>query len=88
VREFSVDTSQLHNDSTSIALHGDYSAADGQERGGKTTVAAARGHSKDHRPDLRQLVLILTVTADGAVPLTHRLAAGNTSDDEGVSSSV
>jgi transposase len=81
VREFEIDCSQLHNDSTSVVLHGDYTAADGRERGGKPTVLAARGHSKDHRPDLKQLVLILTVTADGAVPLTHRLAAGNTNDD-------
>jgi transposase len=81
VREFQIDCSQLHNDSTSIVLHGDYTAADGRERGGKATVLAARGHSKDHRPDLKQLVLILTVTADGAVALAHRLAAGNTSDD-------
>lgn len=82
VREFSIDTSQLHNDSTSLVLHGDYDAADGRQRGNKATVAAARGHSKDHRPDLKQLVLILTVTADGAVPLTHRLVAGNTTDDQ------
>jgi transposase len=81
VREFGIDCSQLHNDSTSVVLHGDYVAADGHQRGGKPTVIAARGHSKDHRPDLKQLVLILTVTADGAVPLTHRLAAGNTNDD-------
>lgn len=81
VREFEIDCGQLHNDSTSVVLHGDYVAADGHERGGKPTVIAARGHSKDHRPDLKQLVLILTVTADGAVPLTHRLAAGNTNDD-------
>ena len=81
VREFEIDCGQLHNDSTSVVLHGDYVAADGHERGGKATVIAARGHSKDHRPDLKQLVLILTVTADGAVPLTHRLAAGNTNDD-------
>jgi transposase len=81
VREFQIDCSQLHNDSTSVVLHGDYGAADGRERGAKATVIAARGHSKDHRPDLKQLVLILTVTADGAVPLAHRLAAGNTNDD-------
>jgi len=81
VREFQIDCSQLHNDSTSLVLHGDYGAADGHQRGGKPTVLAARGHSKDHRPDLKQLVLILTVTADGAVPLTHRLAAGNMNDD-------
>jgi transposase len=62
IREFQVDCSQLHNDSTSIVLHGTYAGADGRERGGKPTVAAAHGHSKDHRPDLKQLVLILTVT--------------------------
>ncbi len=78
---FEIDCSQLHNDSTSIALHGAYAAADGRQRGGKPTPAAALGHSKDHRPDLKQLVLILTVSADGAVPLAHRVAAGNTNDD-------
>ncbi|MCA1677437.1 MAG: IS1634 family transposase [Actinobacteria bacterium] len=82
VREFQIDCSQLHNDSTSVVLHGDYVAADGHQRGGKPTPVAARGHSKDHRPDLKQLVLILTVSADGAVPLAHRLEAGNTNDDQ------
>src|ERR1035437_8739691 len=50
-------------------------------RGGKPTAAITFGHSKDHRPDLKQLVWILTVAADGAVPLAYRLADGNTSDD-------
>ncbi|MCA1678081.1 MAG: IS1634 family transposase [Actinobacteria bacterium] len=81
IGEFAVDCSQLHNDSTSIALHGDYTQADGRARGGKPTPALLLGHSKDHRPDLKQLVLILTVSADGAVPLAHRVADGNTSDD-------
>ena len=82
IGEFSVDCSQLHNDSTSLTLHGDYAAADGRERGGKPTPAAKLGHSKDHRPDLKQLVLILTVSADGAVPLAHRVTDGNTTDDQ------
>lgn len=81
IGEFAVDCGQLHNDSTSISLHGDYTAADGRERGGKPTVAAALGHSKDHRPDLKQFVLTLTVSADGAVPLAHRLLDGNVTDD-------
>lgn len=51
---------------------GDYTGADGSPRGGKPTAAITFGHNKDHRPDLRQLVWILTVTADGAVPLAHR----------------
>lgn len=82
ITEFQVDCSQLHNDSTSISLHGDYDQADGRERGGKPTPRAALGHSKDQRPDLKQFVLTLTVSADGAVPLAHRLLDGNVTDDQ------
>ena len=82
IGEFAIDTSQFHNHSTSISLHGDYTAADGRQRGGKPTVAAALGHSKDHRPELKQFVLTLTVSADGAVPLAHRLLDGNLTDDQ------
>lgn len=82
VKEFGVDCSQLHNDSTSITLYGEYLQADGRERGGQPTAAAARGHNKEHRGDLKQLLLILTVSADGAVPLAHRLADGNLTDDQ------
>jgi transposase len=81
VDRFDIDVSQLHNDSTSIKLTGSYHDADGHARGGKATVKAARGHSKDHRPDLKQLVWILTITADGAVPIAYRVADGNTCDD-------
>ena len=52
VQRFNVDVSELHNDSTSIVLHGAYDNATGLERGTKATVVPARGHSKDHRPDL------------------------------------
>lgn len=81
VREFDVATTELHNDSTSISVAGVYRDATGAERGGKPTPVITFGHSKDHRPDLKQLVWILTVAADGAVPITYRLADGNTSDD-------
>jgi transposase len=80
IREFGVDTHQLHNDSTSISVQGLFRGADGTPRGGKTTPVVTFGHSKDHRPDLKQLVWILTVSSDGAVPILYRLANGNTSD--------
>jgi hypothetical protein len=57
------DLARLHNDSTSIKLSGAYATADGHERGGKPTPAVKHGFSKDHRPDLKQLVWMLTVTA-------------------------
>ncbi len=81
VRAFAIDCSQLHNDSTTITFTGAYRSAAGGSRGGKPTAAVTFGHNKDHRPDLRQLVWILTVSADGAVPLAHRVASGNTTDD-------
>jgi transposase len=80
VEAFDIDLSRLHNDSTSLKLSGAYDTAAGQERGGKPTPAVKHGFSKDHRPDLKQLVWILTVTADGAVPIAFRVADGNTAD--------
>jgi transposase len=77
---YRISTDELHNDSTSIRLYGAYHQATGEPRGGVTPPRPARGHSKDHRPDLKQLVWILTVSADGAVPITHQLADGNTED--------
>jgi transposase len=82
VREFEVDLDELHNDSTTITLHGDYEAAD-RERTlrGRLRLAATWGHNKDHRPDLKQLLYILTVARDGAVPVQFRVQSGNTTDD-------
>ena len=41
------------------------------------------GYSKDHRPDLKQAVLELTVSQqDGGVPCVSKSWAGNTSDTE------
>lgn len=61
VDAFGIDCDEMHNDSTSVRLTGAYPLATGRGRGGKPTAAAARGHSKDFRPDLKQLVWILTV---------------------------
>jgi hypothetical protein len=77
-REYQISAGELHNDSTSLALYGAYPAGGD----GRRAPRPARGFSKDHRPDLRQLVWILTVTADGNVPFTARMADGNTGDDQ------
>lgn len=81
VERFAIDVSQLHSDSTSIKFTGTYAGADGRPRAGKPTAKVTWGHSKDHRPDLKQLVWTLTVSADGAVPIAYRVDDGNTSDD-------
>ena len=38
-----VDRSQMHDDATSFALHGEYPLPDGRDRGGQPTTAAKRG---------------------------------------------
>jgi transposase len=80
VREFDIDLVQFHNDSTSLTLQGQYKEADGRRIRGKRTLRVVFGHSKEHRPDLKQLLWILTVSADGAVPVYFKVADGNTED--------
>jgi transposase len=82
IHEFSLNLDELHNDSTSIAFFGAYrEAAEEKSRRGQTTPAITWGYSKDHRPDLKQLLYILTITADGGVPIHYRTASGNVTDD-------
>jgi hypothetical protein len=50
IKEFTIDLDQLHNDSTTLTLTGEYKAADGGEVRGKPTVVVTYGHNKDHRP--------------------------------------
>ncbi len=80
VKEFQVSLEQLHNDSTSLTLHGAYADATGRLVRGRPTLVVTFGHNKDHRPDLKQLLWILTVSADGAVPVHIKVADGDTED--------
>ena len=67
-----VDLEQLHNDSTTVTFSGEYRGATTQTlRRGKQTLAITHGHNKDHRPELKQLLFILTISADGAVPVHY-----------------
>jgi transposase len=82
IREFAVSLDELHNDSTTVSFYGAYNEA-GQEseQRGFPTHAITWGHSKARRPDLKQLLYILTVTSDGNVPVYFSSASGNTVDD-------
>jgi transposase len=82
VKEFDVSLDELHNDSTTVSFYGAYEdAAEEAKRGKRTRLAITFGHSKDHRPDLKQLLYILTVSDDGGVPLYFTTASGNVTDD-------
>jgi transposase len=64
-----------HLDTTSFALTGAY-VPDSDEQ----AITITHGHSKDHRPDLKQAVLELMVSQDGGVPFVSKSWDGNTAD--------
>ena len=83
IRKFHVSLDELHNDSTTVTFHGDYTEAEqGELRHGRRTPAITFGHNKDHRPDLKQLLYVLTLSRDGGVPLHFRVHSGNVVDDQ------
>ena len=75
VKEFDLQLDRIHNDSTTLKACGKYP--------GKTDTGfeLKNGHSKDHRPDLKQLVYSLSICADGAVPVHQKTYPGNRTDD-------
>ncbi|MDY0223258.1 MAG: IS1634 family transposase [Desulfobacterium sp.] len=68
-------TDEIHNDSTTVTFIGKYDTPD------PDAVKLKHGHNKDFRPDCKQIVFGLNITADGHVPLSYKLFDGNTSDD-------
>ena len=57
VRGFHINMDEFHNDSTTITFSGNYEDADGSDKRGKESLKIAHGHNKDHRQDLKQLLL-------------------------------
>jgi transposase len=81
VRVFAIDLAEFHQDTTTVTFAGEYAAqlpAALAQRPPRITF----GYNKDHRPDLKQLLYSLTLSADGAVPVHCKLYDGNTSDDQ------
>lgn len=81
-RAFELNLSELHNDSTTVTFSGQYAAAKEHGENARTPHRITRGYNKDHRPDLKQLLYLLTTTAEGAVPVWCSVENGNTPDDK------
>jgi len=75
IRVHGLLTDEIHNDSTSITLIGNYKNQD------PDAVKLKHGHNKDFRPDCKQIVFGLNILSDGHVPLSFKLFDGNTNDD-------
>jgi transposase len=82
---YTISTSWLHQDTTTITLYGAYEAEVRQEPQSQPAPERpipprpASGHSKDGHDDLKQVLLSLGVSSDG-LPLRVGIRDGNTSD--------
>lgn len=80
VGAFAIDLSEFHQDTTTVTFSGDYGTQPDATRADRPPRITF-GYNKDHRPDLKQLLYSVTISADGAVPLHCKLYDGNTTDD-------
>jgi len=66
-----------HLDSSSFHVEGQYNSQDEVEEG---VIKITRGYSRDHRPDLNQVVLQLICEQQAGIPLMMESLSGNNND--------
>jgi transposase len=82
---------ELHVDTTSFSVSGEYApAADGDEDGDvdAQAIAITYGYSRDHRQDLKQWMLALATSGEGAIPVFLRPLDGNASDQRELAQTI
>jgi transposase len=71
-----------HLDATSFSFHGDYDSEE-EPSGEEPTdgvIRIQKGYSRDHRPDLNQVVLDMIVERKAGLPVLMKPLSGNVSD--------
>ena len=77
VKLFELDTTHVHHDTTSRTVYGDYDLY--SEETHDQPFIITFGFSKEHRPDLKQLIHSL-LCVDAGIPIYSRCENGNESD--------
>jgi transposase len=72
IKRFDINANNVHFDTTSISVYGDY-VLSGEP------FKITHGHSKDHRPDLKQFLISL-LCVDRNIPIVGSATDGNASD--------
>jgi len=74
INHFQIQTTVVHNDTTSASTFGNCDKHPGEG------ITITYGYSKRHRQDLKQFVWSLSVSNDSAFPLFQQAYSGNTAD--------
>lgn len=75
INEYNIPVTGIHADTTSKSVYGAYEDSNKED----DAVYITRGHSKDYRPDLKQIVFGLGTTKDRVIVIGD-VTDGNTSD--------
>lgn len=67
----------VHLDSTSFHVDGEYDV-----EADSNAIRLTRGYSRDHRPDLNQVILNLITDNQAGIPVYMQACSGNTNDSE------
>lgn len=78
VKHLNLSCEGLNLDSTSFHLDGEYSHEEDSK-----AIHITRGYSRDHRPELNQVILNLITENKAGIPIYMQAASGNTNDSEG-----
>ena len=73
--QFNIDRRHVSFDTTSVSVQGDYMLYSGQNDD-SNVMNIVHGHSKDHRPDLKQF-LVKMLCVDGTIPVFGQTENGN-----------
>ena len=80
VEVLGLECKQLHLDSTSFHVDGVYNS---NEEKPEKVIHITHGYSRDHRPELNQVILNLIVENVAGIPLYMQPLSGNINDKEG-----
>lgn len=91
LKQVGVVSEYLHLDSTAFHVDGaytHYAKENEEEEYSPPVITLTQGYSKDHRPDLSQVMLTMIVENTHGIPVAMKALSGNTSDKVGFEAMV
>lgn len=80
-KKLGINTDYAHLDSTSFHVDGTYNSANPPSEE-ENIIHITKGYSRDHHPELNQVILSLIVSNKGGLPLQMKPLSGNKNDKE------
>ena len=80
LRRYGIAVRFAHLDTTALSLQGEYDFDAETDIDDDSVITITYGHSKDHRPDLKQAILGMICANRTSIPIYLNAISGNTSD--------